>query len=80
MNFLLDPCTELTDSDSFCFPVFEDGRRRLVIWKAFLQSAALVVGLLCGRLHNNRYVAESIMSHSAGVLWQEENQTQSNAT
>ena len=57
MNFLLDPCTKLTDGDSFGFPVFEDGLRGLVIRKAFLQGAALVTRLLCSRLHNSRYVA-----------------------
>jgi hypothetical protein len=55
----------LADGDSFCFPIFEDGRRRLVIWKAFLQGAALVVGLLCSRLHNSRYVMASLMWRSA---------------
>lgn len=57
MDFLLDPLAELADGDGFRFPVFQDGRRRLVMRKAFLQRAALVVRLLCGRPHNSRYVA-----------------------
>ena len=45
VNFLLDPRTELPDGDGFRLPVFENGRRRFVIGKTFLQGTSLVVGL-----------------------------------
>jgi hypothetical protein len=57
MDFPLNPCSKLPHRGRFGLLVFQDGGGVPVLREAFLQSAALVIGLLCSRLHNNHYVA-----------------------
>jgi hypothetical protein len=80
MDFPLNPGAKLPYCGRLGLLVFQDGGGVPVLREALLQSSALVGRLLCGRLHNNHYLAESIMWHSAGVLGQEKNQRQPNAT
>ena len=60
-NFPFNPFAQHADGDGFRLFVLEDGCRSLVLWETFGKSAALVIRLLCGQLHNNRYVAMSVM-------------------
>ena len=57
MDFPLNPCAELPYCGRLGPLVFQDGGGVPVLREAFLQSAALVIRLLCSRLHNSRYVA-----------------------
>jgi len=52
MDFTLNPLAEFAHGDRFGFLVFQKSRRGSVLRKAFGKCAALIVGLLCSRLHN----------------------------
>jgi hypothetical protein len=56
MDFALNPCAKLPDRGRLGLLVFKDGGGVPALREAFLLSAALVVRLLCSRLHNRRYV------------------------
>jgi len=57
MNLPFNPIAKRPHRYGFGLPIFENGCGVPMMWEAFLQSALLVVRLLCSGRHNSRYVA-----------------------
>lgn len=62
-NFSRNPLPERPDRDRFRFLVLQDGGGCSMLRETLGKRTPLVVGLLCSRLHNNRYVASVKMRY-----------------